>query len=77
MDESAVYLHTPEIKQQSEQWTREGQTGPVKAKVPASRTKRPSPSFLSFAGFNWQNHYPKETMINSACIRIALYILGA
>jgi len=40
MDESAVSFHTPETKQQSMQWVKKGQPGPVKARVHASRQKQ-------------------------------------
>jgi hypothetical protein len=75
MDELSMPLHTPKIKQQSEQWVKKGQTGPVQAKVHSSRTKRLGLGLLSFQGLIETNHNPKETMINAAYIRIALYIL--
>ena len=40
MDESAVSFHTPETKQQSKQWIKKGQPGPIKARVHASRQKQ-------------------------------------
>jgi hypothetical protein len=38
-DESAVSFHTPETKQQSKQWLKKGEPGPIKAKVHAIRAK--------------------------------------
>jgi AraC-like DNA-binding protein len=40
MNESAVSFHTPETKQQSKQWVKKGQPGPIKARVHATRSKQ-------------------------------------
>jgi uncharacterized protein YnzC (UPF0291/DUF896 family) len=40
MDESAALFHTPKTKQQSKQWLKKGEPGPIKAKVHATREKQ-------------------------------------
>jgi hypothetical protein len=61
MDESAVSMHTPEMKLQSRQWLKKGAPGPIKAKVVASRTKQ----------MVYTNHVPRGATVN------ADYIIGA
>jgi hypothetical protein len=50
MDESVVSFYTPETKQQSQQWTKKGQPGPIKAKVYAIRSKQMVLAFLTMRG---------------------------
>jgi hypothetical protein len=52
MGESAVSFHTPETKQQSKQWVKKGQPGPLKAKVHTSRMKQMVLVFFYAKGAN-------------------------
>jgi hypothetical protein len=40
LDESAVFFHIPQTKQQSIQWLGKGQPGPFQVKVQASRSTK-------------------------------------
>ncbi len=72
MDESAVSFHTPETKQQSKQWVKKGQPGPLKAKVHASRTKQMVLVFFDAKGVIYTNFVPKGQTVNASYIRTAL-----
>jgi histone-lysine N-methyltransferase SETMAR len=71
MDESAVSFHTPETKQQSKQWVKKGQPGPLKAKVHASRTKQVL-VFFAAKSVIYTNFVPKGETVNVSYIRTAL-----
>jgi [histone H3]-lysine36 N-dimethyltransferase SETMAR len=70
MDESMVSFHTPETKQQSKQWLKKGEPGPVKAKVQASRTRMMVMAFFDSKGLIYTHYVPKGTSVN------ANYIVG-
>jgi hypothetical protein len=55
MDESAVSFHTPETKQQFKQWLKEGEPGPIKAKVHATRAKQMVLVFFDSKGLIYTN----------------------
>jgi histone-lysine N-methyltransferase SETMAR len=62
MDESAVSFHTPETKQQSKQWLKKGEPGPIKAKVHATRAKQMVLTFFDAKGLIYTNYVPKATV---------------
>jgi hypothetical protein len=64
MDESAVSFHTPETKEQSKQWLKKGEPGPIKAKVQATRTKQMVLAFFDAKGLIYTNYVPKGTTVN-------------
>jgi hypothetical protein len=72
MDESAVSFHTPESKMQSKQWTKKGQSGPIKAKVHATRSKQMVLAFLDNEGLIYTNYVPKGQTANANYIVEAL-----
>jgi hypothetical protein len=72
MDESAVSFHTPESKMQSKQWTKKGQSGPIKAKVHVTRRKQMVLAFLDNEGLIYTNYVPKGQTVNANYIVEAL-----
>ncbi len=58
MDESAVFFHTPETKEQSKQWLKKGEPGPIKAKVHATRAKQMVLAFFDAKGLIYTNYVP-------------------
>jgi histone-lysine N-methyltransferase SETMAR len=72
MDESAVSFHTPETKEQSKQWLKKGEPGPIKAKVHATRTKQIVLAFFDAKGLIYTNYVPKGTTVNANYIVEAL-----
>jgi histone-lysine N-methyltransferase SETMAR len=72
MDESAVSFHTPETKQQSKQWLKKGEPGPIKAKVHATRAKQMVLAFFDAKGLIYTNYVPKGTTVNANYIVEAL-----
>jgi histone-lysine N-methyltransferase SETMAR len=64
MDESAVSFHTPESKMQSNQWTKKGQPGPIKAKVHATKSKQMVLTFFN-KGLIYTNYVPKVQTVNA------------
>jgi AraC-like DNA-binding protein len=65
MDESAVSFHTPETKQQSKQWVKKGQPGPIKARVHATRSKQMVLVFFDSQGVIYTDYVPKGDRVNS------------
>ena len=74
MDESAVFYHTPETKQQSKQWVKKGSPGPVKCKTQASRVKQMVLGFHDKEGFIYTNMVPRGTTVNAVPIISALKV---
>jgi histone-lysine N-methyltransferase SETMAR len=72
MDETAVSFHTPETKQQSKQWVKKGQPGPLKARVHASRTKQMVLVFFDAKGVIYTNYVPRGESVNASYIKKAL-----
>jgi [histone H3]-lysine36 N-dimethyltransferase SETMAR len=72
MDESAVSFHTPETKQQSKQWVKKGQPGPIKARVHATRSKQMVLVFFDSQGVIYTDYVPKGDSVNSQYIIEAL-----
>jgi histone-lysine N-methyltransferase SETMAR len=72
MDESAVSFHTPETKQQSKQWLKKGEPGPIKAKVHATRAKQMVLAFFDAKVLIYTNYMPKGTTVNANYIVEAL-----
>jgi hypothetical protein len=72
MDESVVSFHTPETKQQSKQWLKKGEPGPIKAKVHVTRAKQMVLAFFDAKGLIYTNYVPKGTMVNARYIVEAL-----
>ncbi len=59
MEESGVLFHTPKMKQQSEQWLKKGEPGPIKAKVHATREKQMVIAFFDSKGLIYTNYVPR------------------
>ncbi len=74
MDESAVSFHTPETKQQSKQWLKKDEPGPIKAKIHATRAKHMVLAFFDAKGLIYMNYgyMPSETTVNARYIVEAL-----
>jgi [histone H3]-lysine36 N-dimethyltransferase SETMAR len=72
MDESAVSFHTPETKQQSKQWVKKGQPGPLKARVHATRSKQMVLVFFDSRGVIYTDYVAKGSTVNSQYIISAL-----
>ena len=68
MDESAVSFHTPETKQQSKQWLKKGQPGPIKARVHASRQKQMLLAYFDAKGVIYTDYVPKGKTVNAKYI---------
>ncbi len=68
MDETMVCYHTPKTKQQSQQWIKKGQPGPLKAKVHASRTKQMLLAFFDCKGLIYSHTVPKGSIVNAMYI---------
>ena len=68
MDESAVSFHTPETKQQSKQWLKKGQPGPIKARVHASRQKQMLLAYFDAKGVIYTDYVPRGKTVNSKYI---------
>ena len=68
MDESAVSFHTPETKQQSKQWIKKGQPGPIKARVHASRQKQMLLAYFDSKGVIYTDYVPRGKTVNSQYI---------
>ncbi len=58
-------FHTPETKEQSKQWLKKGEPGPIKAKVHATRAKQMVLAFFNAKGLIYTNYVPKGTMVNA------------
>ncbi len=71
-DESAVSFHTPETKQQSKQWWKKGEPGPIKAKVHVTTAKQMVLAFFDAKGLIYTNHVPRGTTVNATYIVEAL-----
>jgi hypothetical protein len=72
MDELAVSFHTPKTKQQSKQWLKNGEPGPIKAKVHATKAKQMVLAFFQAKGLIFTNYVPKGTTVNARYIVEAL-----
>lgn len=72
IDESMVSFHTPEMKQQSKQWMKKGQPGPIKAMAPAIRNKQMVLAFIDSKGFIYTNYFPRGKKVNADHIVEAL-----
>jgi histone-lysine N-methyltransferase SETMAR len=72
MDELAVSFHTPETKQQSKQWLKKGELGPIKAKVHATRAKQMVLAFFDKKGLIY--YVPRGTTVN---VRYIVEALGS
>jgi hypothetical protein len=72
MDKSAVSFYTPESKMQSNQWTKRGKPGPIKAKVHATRSKQMVLAFFDNEGLIYTNYVPKGQTVNANYIVEAL-----
>jgi hypothetical protein len=70
MDESAMSFLTPEMKRQSKQWVKKGQS--LKAKVHASRTKQMVLIFFDAKGIICMNFVPKGKTVNASYIGTVL-----
>ena len=68
MDESAVSFHTPETKQQSKQWVKKGQPGPIKAWVHASRQKQMLLAYFDSKGVIYTDYVPRGETVNAQFI---------
>jgi hypothetical protein len=68
MVDSAVSFHTPETKQQSKQWLKKGEPGPIKAKVHATRAKQMVLAFFDSKGLIYTNYMPGGTTVNAMYI---------
>ncbi len=65
MDKSAVSFHTPETKQQSKQWLKKGEPGPIKAKVHTRRIKQMDLAFFDSKGLIYTNYLPRGATLNA------------
>ena len=72
MDETMVSFNTPETKKQSKRWIRKGQPGPIKARVPSSRTKQMVLAFFDSKGLIYTNMVPRGATVNATYILTAL-----
>jgi histone-lysine N-methyltransferase SETMAR len=72
MDKTMVCHHTPATKKQSMQWVKMGQSGPLKAKVNASRTKQTLLAFFYSKGLIYSHIVPKGSAVNRKYIIKAL-----
>jgi hypothetical protein len=72
MDKATVLFCTPETKEKSMQWLKKGESGPIKAKVHATRAKQMVLSFSYNKSLIYTNDMPRGTMVNVDYIMEAL-----
>ncbi len=74
MDETLVSYHTPETKNQSKEWTKKGQPGPLKSKMQETRNKQMALVFFDAKGVIYTNIVPKGAKVNADYIVKALRV---
>jgi histone-lysine N-methyltransferase SETMAR len=67
-----VSFHTPETKQQSKQWLKKVEPGPIKAEFHATRAKQMVLAFFDAKGLIYTNYVPRGTTVNARYIVEAL-----
>jgi hypothetical protein len=68
MDETMLCYHTPQSKKQSQQWIEKGLSGPIMAKVQASRSKQMLLAFFDSKGLIYTHIVPRGSTVNAAYI---------
>ena len=68
MDESAVFFHMPETKNQSKQWVMKGQPGPIKARVHASWQKLMLLAYFDTDSVIYTDYMPRGKTVNAKYI---------
>jgi predicted HAD superfamily phosphohydrolase YqeG len=62
MDKTTICYHTSKKKEQSQQWIKKGQQGPIKAKVNANQTKEMLLAFFDNKGLIYLHIIPRAPL---------------